>query len=103
MNATADSKTTLEFLGAKLYANRIRADPELLSDHNAILSNGGIALFNFTRGERESFTFPNRLKTLSMDNAVLGNNPKSLLFTMVKNRFSRLFGHQPVKFSTLQS
>ena len=33
-----------------------------------------------------------------MDNAVMGPISKSLLFSMVKNRFPGLFGHKPKKF-----
>jgi len=103
MNKTADSKVTFKFPDGKLFLKRIRPKPEFLSAHNTTLKVGGIARYILTRFELKTFAFPAVLTSLSMDNTVLGTIPKRLLITMVKNRFSRLFGHQPVQFSTLQS
>jgi len=57
MNATADSKTNFKFLDTKLFVKRIRPQPDLLSDHNTTLKDGGIARHNLTRVELKTFTF----------------------------------------------
>jgi len=85
MSKQADSKTTFKFLDAQLLVKRVKPDPVTLLDHTATLNTGGLARYNMTSVELKTFTFSNGLKSLSIDNAVLGPVPKRLLFTMVKN------------------
>jgi len=51
MIATADSKTTLKFLDAKLFVKRMRPNSNILLAHNTTLKDGGIARYNLTRVE----------------------------------------------------
>ena len=85
MNTTADSTTQFKFLEAYLVVNRIRANPAYLLAHNPSLAKGGLARCNLTRVELKSFAYSGGTKSLSIDNAVIGQLPKRLLFTMVKN------------------
>ena len=78
MNKTANSKTTFKFLNLKLYVQRIRANPNHLSAHNSTLSKGGFARYYLTIVDLKTFTFPNGLKSHSMDNALVGTIPKRL-------------------------
>jgi len=101
---TADSKTTFKFLDAKLFVKRIRANPVLLSAHNTTLKEGGIARYNLTIIELKTFTFLSGLKSLSIDNAVLGPIPKRLLFTMARNTdFPGSLDTNPYNFRKLRS
>ena len=85
MNTKADSTTQFKFLEVYLVVNRIRANPAYLLAHNATLAKGGLARYNLTRVELKSFAYSGGTKSLSIDNAVIGQLPKRLLFTMVKN------------------
>ena len=85
MNKTIDSKVTFQFLDVKLFVKRFKEEPDLLSEHNTTLKEGGLARYNLTRVELKSFEFSAGFISLSMDNVVLGRIPKSLLITMVKN------------------
>jgi hypothetical protein len=85
MIVTADSKTTFKFLDAKLFVKRIRPHPDIVSAHNETLKTGDLARYNLTRVELKTFTFAPALKSLSIDNLVLGPIPKRILFTMIKN------------------
>ena len=53
--------------------------------HNTTLNKGGLARFNVTRVELNTFTFSHGPKSMSIHNAVLGHLPKRLLFKMIKN------------------
>jgi len=85
----ADSKVKFVFKEARLYVKRIRPNAKILTSHNEALLKGYPATYNFTRVELKTVTFASGSRSLSMGNAVLGVLPKSLIFTMVKNR---LFG-----------
>ena len=85
MNKSADSKSTFKFLDAKLFVKSIRPKPDLLSTHNNSLKEGANARYNSTRVELKTFAFRAALKSLSIDNFVLGPIPKRRLFTMVKH------------------
>ena len=85
MNVTADSKTTFKFLDAKLFVKRIRPHPDIVSAHNETLKTGDLAPYNLTIVELKTYTFAPALKSLSIDNLVLGPIPKRILFTMIKN------------------
>jgi hypothetical protein len=78
MNKTANSKTTFKFLNLKLYVQRVKASPDLLSAHNSTLTKRGFARYYLTIVELKTFTFPIGLKSLSMDNAFWGTIPKRL-------------------------
>ena len=85
LSTNADSSTKFQFLEAYLIVNRIRPNQSYLIAHTT-LAKGGLARYNLTRVELKTFTFSTGLKTLSIDNAVLGQLPKRLLFTMVKKK-----------------
>ena len=86
MNTKADSTGKFQFLDAYLIVNRIRANPVYLIAHNTTVAKGGLARYNMTRVELKAFTYSAGPKSLSIDNAVLGQLPKLLLFTMIKNK-----------------
>jgi hypothetical protein len=99
MNKTVDSKTTFKFLDAQLLVRRVRPNPAILIAHNATLHTGCIARYNLTRVQLKTFTFSAGLKSLSVDNAVLGPIPKRLLFTVVRNtEFIGSLDSNPYKF-----
>ena len=87
MNSHTDTKTktTFKFLDADLIVRRIRPRPKISVAHNEARSKGCIARYNVTRVELKTFTFVGGHQTISIDNAVLGMLPKSLIFTTVKN------------------
>jgi len=86
MSTKADSTTKFQFHEAYLIVNRIRPNPSYLIAHNTALAKGALARYNLTRVELKTFTFSPGPKSLSVDNAVLGQLPKRLLFTMIKNK-----------------
>jgi hypothetical protein len=86
MNKDVASETTFKFLYAQLRVNRIRPNPQIQVARNTVISKGGKVKYNITTVELKSFTFSNGSQSLSIDNAVLGEIPKRLLFTMVKNK-----------------
>ena len=81
----ADTKGTFKLQEVLLYVKRIRPAPSILASHNEALLAGYPARYNFTRVELKTFTFCGGSHSLTINNAVLGVLPKSLLFTMVKN------------------
>jgi hypothetical protein len=85
MNKHTASKTTFKFLEAKLLVNRIRPNPTQLIAHNTALSNGCFARY-ITRVELKNFTFSSGAQSLSIHNAIIGQLPKRILVTMVKNK-----------------
>jgi hypothetical protein len=85
MNKDVVSETIFKFLDAQLRVNRICPNPTVQVAHNPVLSEGGQAKY-ITRVELKSFTFSSGSQSLSIDNAVLGQIPKRLLFTVVKNK-----------------
>jgi hypothetical protein len=90
MHTDPAHSTVFKFLDAKLYVKRVRVNPELLLVHNETLKHGALSRYNVTRVELKSFTFSSEAGSISIDNAVIGRIPKRLLFTMLKNRLSRL-------------
>ena len=85
MNTKADSATQFKVLEAYLVVNIIRANPAYLIAHNTNLAKGILARYNLTRVELNSFVYSAGTKCLCIDNAVIGQLPKRLLFTMFKN------------------
>jgi hypothetical protein len=85
MNKDAKSETVFKFLDAQLLVNRVTANSDILTAHNATLRQRPDARYNMTRVELKTFTFCSGPQSLSIDNAVFGPIPKRLLFTMVKN------------------
>ena len=85
MSTKADSTTILQFHEAYLIINGIQRDSSYLIDHNTALAKGGLARYNLTRVELKTFTFPRTEIFLSFDNALLGQLPKRLLLTKIKN------------------
>jgi hypothetical protein len=85
MNTKTDAKAIFKFLDAQLLVNSVRPNPAILLAHYSVLNKFGNVRYNLTRVELKTFTFAKESKSLSIDNAVLGPIPKSLLFTMIKN------------------
>jgi len=100
MSTNADSTTKFQFLEAYLIVNRIRANSSYLIAHNTTLAKRSLARYNLTRVELKTFTFSHGKKSLSIDNAVLGQLPKRLLFTIIKNKdFTGSLDNNPFYFS----
>jgi hypothetical protein len=100
VNKDTASKTTFKFLEAKLLVNRIRPQPRQLIAHNTTLSKGWLARYNTTRVELKTFTFASGTQSLSIDNAIIGQLPKRILSTMVKNSdFLGTVESNPYRFS----
>ena len=85
MNKSADTKTTFKFLDAYLLVRRVQPNPAILEAHEKALEKGALARYIMTRVDLKTFTFSARSISRSIDNAVLGDLPKRLLFTMIKN------------------
>jgi len=64
----------------------MRPNPAYLIAQNITLAIGGLARYNMTKVELKTFTYSAVPKSLSIDNAVLGQLTKRLLFTMIKNK-----------------
>ena len=60
MNKDAESKSVFQFLDAQLWVKRIRQNPTNPLAHNAVLSKGGVAIYNMTRVQLKSFTFSSK-------------------------------------------
>jgi hypothetical protein len=88
MNKDVASETKFKFLDAQLRVNRIRPKPQIQVAHNTVLTKGRKAKYNITRVELKSFTFFSGSQSLSIDNAVLGQIAKCLLFTILKIKIS---------------
>ena len=85
MDTKADSTTKFQCPVSYRIVNRIRPNSAYLIAHNATLAKGGLARYNMTSVKLKTFTYSAGPKSLSMDNAVLRQLPKRLLFTMLKN------------------
>ena len=87
-------------MDAQLLVRCVRPNPAILLAHYATLKNSlSLARYNLRRVELKTFTFAAGSKSLSIDNAVLGPNPKRLLFTIVKNTdFNGSLDSNPDKF-----
>ena len=102
MSTKADSTTKFQFHEACMIVNRIRPNPSYLIAHNTILDKGGLARYNLSWVELKTFSFSPGPKSVSIDNAVLGQLPKRVLFTMIKNKdFARSLDTNPFYFSHL--
>ena len=86
MSTKADSATKFQILDAYLIVNQIKPNPSYLIAHNTTLDKGGHARYNLRRFEIKTFSFSPGSNYLSIDNSVLGQLPKRLLFTMIKNK-----------------
>ena len=85
MNANGNWKTVFKFVDAELIVRGIRPCPKIALAHYEALSKGFFARYNLTRVELKTFTLSSGPRAVSINNAVLGVLPKSLLFTMIKN------------------
>ena len=86
MKTKSDSTTQFKFRKAHLVVNRVRPNLAYLIAHNRILAKGGLARHNLTSVDLKSFTNSAGPNSLSIENAVLGQLPKRLLFTVIKNK-----------------
>jgi hypothetical protein len=84
MNTNNDSKVQFNFLNGQLLVHRFKPNPSIPLAHNTVLSKGGLDRYNLTKVELKTLPFSKGSKSLSIDNAILGNIPKRLLFPMVK-------------------
>jgi len=80
-----DSKVYFKVLETLLYVKRLRPSAGVITAHNEALLAGYPVRYNLTRIELKTFTFAAGTQSLSIDNAVLGQLPKRLIITMVKN------------------
>ena len=85
MSNKEGSKVYFKVLEALLYVKRIRPSAGVITAHNEALFAGYPVRYNLTRLELKTFTFAAGTQSLSIDNAVLGQLPKRLIITMVKN------------------
>ena len=76
MNKDAESKIFFQFLDAQLWVKRIRPSPTISLAHNTVPSKGGVARYNMTKVELNSFTFSSGSQSLSIDNAGLSTFQK---------------------------
>ena len=86
MNSKNYSNIKFQFLEAYLIVNRIRTNPDYLIALNTTLAKGGLTRYNLTRVELKTFTLSRGPKSMSIDIVVLGQMPKRLLITMIKNK-----------------
>ena len=85
MKKSADSRNNSKFLDAYLLFRHVHLNPAILTAHNNNLIKVVLARYNQTIVDVKTFTFSAGSKSLSINNAVLGLIPKSLLFTMIRN------------------
>jgi hypothetical protein len=85
LNKDVQATTQFKFLDAKLYVKRIRAKPAILLAHNETLNNAILGRYNMMSFEIKTFTFSSGGESLTVDNAVLDNVSKRLMFTMLRN------------------
>ena len=85
MDTKADSTTKFQFPVSYLIVNRIRPNSAYLIAHNATLAKGDPVRYNTTSVALKNFTYSAGPISLSIDNAVIRQLPKGLLFTMFKN------------------
>jgi hypothetical protein len=98
MNTAADCKTTFTFFDAKLLVRRIRANPNIPLAHETNFKTD-LARYNLTRVELKTVTFSAGPQSLSINQAVMGHIPKSLLFAMIANiDFLGTINTNPYKF-----
>ena len=86
MNTNTDSPSRYQFLEVYLLVNRVLRNPAYLISHNTTLARGVLSIHNLTGVELKIFTFFSGPKSLSIDNAVLEQMPKHLLFAKLKNK-----------------
>jgi hypothetical protein len=91
MNTKADATTKFQFLEAYLIIIRVCPILKYLRAHNTVLSKGLLKKYNLTKFELKLFMFSSGSKYLYIDNAVLRQLPKRLLFTMLKNKDFMVF------------
>ena len=85
MDTKADSTTKFQCPVSYRIVNRIRPNSAYLIAHNATLAKGDPARYNTTSVALKKFTYSAGPISLSIDNAVLRQLPKGLLFNMFKN------------------
>lgn len=79
------TESDIQNYGRQIVLNRVRPNPSVLLAHVNALNQGCVARYNITRVELKTFTFSSGAQSRTIDNAVLGNLPKRLLFTMMRN------------------
>jgi hypothetical protein len=84
MSAKADTEAVFRFLDATLHVRHVKPSPTIQLAHTRALEKVN-ARYDMTRVALKTFTFGAGIKSVSIDNAVLGTLPKRLLFTMLRN------------------
>jgi hypothetical protein len=84
LSTKSDAKAVFKFLDATLYVNRVKPTPSIQLAHAMALEKVNVR-YDMTRVALKTFTFAAGSKSISIDNAVLGTQPKRLLFAVLKN------------------
>lgn len=84
LSAKSDAKAVFKISDASLFVRHVKPSPPIYLAHNAALEKVN-ARYDVTRVDLKTFTFSAGAQSISIDNAVLGQLPKRLLFCMVKN------------------
>ncbi|KAG8239865.1 hypothetical protein J437_LFUL018976 [Ladona fulva] len=72
-------EAALKILDATLYVQHFDINPSILLAHSKMLEG------QCQRSELKTFTVPSGGRTLSIDNAIVGRIPNTIIFTMVDN------------------
>lgn len=83
MEAAAES-SMVKIVEATLFINHVTISPSVLVSHERVLSKSN-AYYPYTRVECKSYTVGAGATSLSLDNVVIGNLPRFILFGMVEN------------------
>jgi hypothetical protein len=74
----------LKILDATLFVQHFDINPSILLAHNKILKRDN-AKYHYKRTELKTFTIPAGGRTLSIDNAIVGRIPNTIIFGMIDN------------------
>ena len=89
----------MKILDATLYVQHFDINPSILLAHSKMLE-GQNARYHYKRSELKSFTVPSGGRTLSIDNAIVGRIPNTIIFTMVDNdSYAGSIAKNPFKLS----
>lgn len=93
-----DSKVTLKITDATLYMKNVQISPSVLIAHARTLSHSR-AIYNITRVDLKTFTIPQGSRSISINNMLIGQIPRRVIFAMVDNdAFAGTFDTNPFSF-----
>ena len=84
LSTQADAYAVFKFTDAALYVRHVKPNPSILIAHAQALKKAN-ARYDVRKVAQKTLTFGSGSKTLSIANAVLGPQPKRLLFCRIKN------------------